>query len=196
MRRYIEFLRRDEVMERMIKKSGELSLSRNFNYFQSLAENMIYQQLNGKAAKTIYKRFLALFPGKKPTPELLIKIEESDLQSVGLSRQKRGYLYSLAEKFLDSTLTHANFCKMSDDEVINELIQIKGIGKWTAQMFLMFSLARKDVFAQDDFGLRKSIQLNYDFEEMPSPKQAEKFAEKWKPYRSYASLYLWKSKDK
>ena len=141
----------------------------------------------------IFNKFLELFPDKKPTPELLLKIKEEALISVGLSRQKRSYLFSIAEKFSEKKFNSEFFQNLTDEEVINELIQIKGIGKWSAQMFLMFTLARKDVFAPNDLGLRKAIKINYKLENLPTSKEVETFAEKWKPYRTYASILLWRS---
>ena len=139
------------------------------------------------------QRFKELFPKESVTPEFLLKLTEDELLSAGISRQKRGYLYSLSEKFLDGTIKPESFEQMTDEDIIADLIKAKGIGPWTAQMFLMFTLAREDVFAPDDLGLRKAVQLHYKMEELPKPKELEEFAMRWKPYRSYASHYLWRS---
>ncbi|MFX1538719.1 MAG: DNA-3-methyladenine glycosylase family protein [Promethearchaeota archaeon] len=197
MKEAIDFLKKDKVMKAIIEKKGEeIKLSQSDNYFESLLTTIIYQQLSGKAAKSILQKLLALFPEQKPTPELLLKVKEEDLVAAGISRQKRGYLFSLAEKFADGTITTEKFHKMTDEEIIQELVQVKGIGRWSAQMFLMFDLGREDVFAPDDLGLRKALQINYDFDELPKPKEAGKFAERWKPYRTYASIFLWRSISK
>lgn len=195
MKKAFDFLKKDKIMKKLIESNkDEINFSISENYFENLIETIIYQQLSGKAAKTIYQRFLELFDNRKPTPKKILKLSEDQLASAGISRQKRGYLYSLAEKFQDGTVNPELFHDQSDEEIIDELVQIKGIGRWSAQMFLMFNLARVDVFAPDDLGLRKAIQINYNMEELPTPKEAEKIAEKWKPYRSYASVLLWRSR--
>ncbi|NHJ46941.1 MAG: DNA-3-methyladenine glycosylase 2 family protein [Asgard group archaeon] len=194
MNQALEFLKKDKVMKRLVETyTEEINFSISKNHFMDLLETIIYQQISYKAAKTIFDRFLQLFNDQKPTPEKLMKLTEEELASAGVSRQKRGYLYSLSEKFQDGTVKPEKYEKMSDEDIINELVQIKGIGKWTAQMFLMFNLGREDIFAPDDLGLRKGIQKQYNLEEMPKPKEAEKFAERWKPFRSYASILLWRS---
>ncbi|HUU78939.1 MAG TPA: DNA-3-methyladenine glycosylase 2 family protein [candidate division Zixibacteria bacterium] len=193
MNEIIDFLKKDKVLGKIIQKEGTITLRQSESYFLDLVETIIAQQISGKAANSIIKKFYELFKNKKPTPDLLLKKSEEELVSAGISKQKRGYLYSLAEKFKDKTITPDRFPEMADQEIIDELVQIKGIGKWSAQMFLMFTLRREDIFAPDDLGLRKALVINYDFEDLPKPKEAEKFAERWKPYRSYASLYLWKS---
>ena len=193
MNQAIQFLKKDKVMKSIIAKIGEVTLTKNPNYFESLVEQMIYQQITGKAAATIFQRFKALFPKENVTPKFLLKLTEDELLSAGISRQKRGYLYSLSEKFLDGTIKPDGFEQLTDEDIITDLIKAKGIGPWTAQMFLIFTLAREDVFAPDDLGLRKAIQLHYKMEELPKPKELEEFAKRWKPYRSYASHYLWRS---
>jgi len=200
MNQAIQFLKKDKVMKSIIEKVDEVTLSKNPNYFESLVEQMIYQQITGKAAATIFQRFKTLFPKEKVTPEFLLKLTEDELKltedellSAGISRQKRGYLYSLSEKFLDGTIKPDSFEQMTDEDIIADLIKAKGIGPWTAQMFLIFTLAREDVFAPDDLGLRKAVQLHYKLDELPKPKELEEFAKRWKPYRSYASHYLWRS---
>ena len=193
MKEALDFLKKDKVMKKIIENKSEcLKLNKNENYFDELYQIIIFQQLSGKAANSILKKFQALFPNNKPTAELLAQVNEDELQSAGISRQKRGYLYSLAEKFLDGTILPGQFQEKSDDEIVDELVQIKGIGKWSAQMFLIFTLGRIDVFAPDDLGLRKALQTNYHFEELPKSKEAKAFAERWKPYRTIASL-LWRS---
>lgn len=149
--------------------------------------------MSGKAARTIFNRFLALFPEKKPTPELLLTLDEETLSAVGISRQKRRYLKSLVEKFVDKTIQPELFDELSNKEIIDELTQVKGIGKWTAEIFLMFNLAREDVFPSDDLSLRKALQQNFSLPDLPSAKEAELFAEKWRPYRTIAALLLWRS---
>ncbi|NHK30813.1 MAG: DNA-3-methyladenine glycosylase 2 family protein [Asgard group archaeon] len=194
MNKALEFLKKDKVMKRLVETyTEEIKLQENYNHFVDLVETIIYQQISYKAAKTIFERFTQLFKDQKPTSNKLLKLSEEELANAGISRQKRGYLYSLAEKFQDGTVKPEKYEKLSDNEIIDELVQIKGIGKWSAQMFLLFNLGREDIFAPDDLGLRKGIQKQYKLEELPKPKEAEKFAERWKPYRSYASVLLWRS---
>lgn len=195
MKKALIFLKKDKVMKNLIDTyTEEIKLSESKNHFIDLVETIIYQQLSYKAARTIYKRLVQLFKDQNPTPEKLLKLSEYELASAGVSRQKRNYLYSLAEKFQDGTVNPESYYELSDEEIIDELVQIKGIGRWSAQMFLLFNLGRKDIFAPDDLGLRKAIQLNYNMDEMPKPKEAEVFAERWKPFRSYASVLLWRSR--
>ncbi len=192
MNNVFEFLKKDKALKRIIEKEGEIELSKSDDYFVSLAEAIIYQQISWKAAKTIFEKYGKLFSKGKITPEEHIKLNETDLQAAGVSRQKRFYLDNLAEKFLEESFKPKKFEQMSDEAIITELIQIKGIGRWTAQMFLIFSLAREDVFAPDDLGLRNAIMQIYELKKLLSPKELEQFSVRWQPYRSYVSLYLWK----
>ncbi len=194
MKKAFAFLSKDPVLKKIIDHlDEELSLRCSENYFHDLAKIIIFQQLSGKAARTIFNRFLALFPEKKPAPELLLTLDEETLSAVGISRQKRRYLKSLAEKFVDKTIQPELFDELSNKEIIDELTQVKGIGKWTAEIFLMFNLAREDVFPSDDLSLRKALQQNFSLPELPSAKEAALFAEKWSPYRTIAALLLWRS---
>ncbi len=188
----IEFLKKDKALKQIIEKDGEIELTKNKDYFESLIEAIIFQQISWKAAKTIFEKYKKLFPKGKITPTEHRKLNEVDLQMAGISKQKRAYCDNLSEKFIDKSISPEKFDQMNDEEIITELIQTKGIGRWTAQMFLIFSLARKDIFAPDDLGLRRAIMLIYGFDELPSAKELEQFSIRWKPYRSYASLYLWR----
>ncbi|MBR9678012.1 MAG: DNA-3-methyladenine glycosylase 2 family protein [Nanoarchaeota archaeon] len=193
MKKAVEFLKKDLVMKGIIESVGEVKVDKSDDYFLSLVTSIMYQQLNSKAAKSIFDRFAeACGP---VTPVNVFGLSDEVLKGCGLSRQKRSYLKSLAEHFLNNIITPGKFHELSDQEVVDELVQVRGLGVWSAQMFLMFSLGRLDVFAPLDYGLRKAIQVNYSLKEMPSPKEAEAFAERWKPYRTIASLYLWKSVD-
>jgi len=164
--------------------------------FQSLCESIIFQQLSGKAAGTILARFVALFPKKKfPTPEDVLKIKTEKLRSAGLSGQKSAYLKDLAEKFKDGTIDPKLFPKMSDAEIIEHVMAVKGIGEWTAQMFLMFTLARPDVLPTGDLGIQKGFQKLFALRNRPSPKQMEKLASGWAGHRTVACMYLWSLQD-
>src|SRR3989441_6372822 len=182
----------DPVMRAIIKRVGPCRMEYGEPEFHSLAEAIIYQQLNGKAAVTIFKRFAAL-AGEPLTPEGILKLSEEQLRSVGLSKQKSSYLRDLAAKTHEGKLDFGRLPKLSDDEVIEHLTQVKGIGVWTAQMFLMFALRRKNVLPTGDLGVRTAIRKAYGLEELPKPEQIEELARGWHPYCTVASWYLWRS---
>jgi DNA-3-methyladenine glycosylase II len=180
----------------------------------SLAEAIVYQQLNGKAAETIFKRFAAM-AGEPLTPEGILKLSDEQMRGAGLSKQKSGYLKDLAAKTSSGLLDFARLPELPDAEVVEHLTQVKGIGVWTAQMFLMFTLKRENVLPTGDFGVRMAMHKHYlDVQrakaakksaaakkgrkrrlKLPSPEQMEKIAKRWEPYRSVACWYLWKSLD-
>lgn len=165
---------------------GEINFEWNENDpFYNLAMNIAYQQLAGKAAKAIWNR---VKEKTGITPEGILK---TDLNGTGLSQRKISYMKDLAEKFP----SFKDFAQMSDEEVIKELVQVKGIGEWTAEMFLIFSLKRMNVFSNGDYGLRKAVQKLYDLPEMPKEKEMDQYTEKWAPYKTIAALYLWKWLD-
>jgi DNA-3-methyladenine glycosylase II len=165
-------------------------------YFEALVEAITSQQLSVKAADTIFKRFAALTPGKKfPTPQEILKMRVPKMRSAGLSGMKVSFIKDLAKKVLDGSLDLKHIDAMRDDEVIAHLVSVKGIGRWTAEMFLIFSLHRDDVFSYGDLGLRNAMQKIYKMKKTPTPAQAEKITAKWRPYRSLGSRYLWASLD-
>jgi DNA-3-methyladenine glycosylase II len=184
----------DPVLCAIIKRVGPYRMEYGDPEFHSLAEAIIYQQLNGKAAVTIFKRFAAL-AGEPLTPEGILKLSEEQLRSVGLSKQKSSYLRDLAAKTHEGKLDFGRLPKLSDDEVIEHLTQVKGIGVWTAHMFLMFALRRPNVLPTGDFGVRMAMKKYYKKRKLPKPAQMEKIAKAWEPYRSVACWYLWKSLD-
>jgi DNA-3-methyladenine glycosylase II len=164
--------------------------------FEALVEAIVSQQLSIKAADTIFNRFVALTPGKKfPTPREIIKMPTAKMRKCGLSGMKVKFIKDLAKKTLDGTLNFKTIDRLSDEEVIEHLMSVKGIGRWTAEMFLIFSLRRDDVFSFGDLGLRNGLQHIYKMKKPPTPRQAEKITAKWKPYRSLGSRYLWASLD-
>lgn len=165
------------------------------NPFLSLAGSIIYQQISTKAGDSIYKRFLALFGKKKPSPKLLLAIKETDLRSAGLSIQKIKYLRDLAEKFDDGTVNPKLFHTMTDEEVKEHLIRVKGIGPWTADMFLIFALNRPDVLPVGDLGIVKGFQKVFKLKKMPDEKRMRLLAKPHKGEHTYLSLYLWQSLD-
>ena len=195
MRRAVTHLKNsDPVLSAIIERIGACRMEFAEPAFHSLAEAIIYQQLNGKAAFTIFKRFAAL-AGEPLTPEGILKLTNEQMRGVGLSKQKATYLRDLAEHTHRGDLDFARLPDLSDEEVIEHLTQVKGIGVWTAHMFLMFSLRRPNVLPVGDFGVRSAIRKHYKKRKMPNPKQMEKIAKSWEPYRSIACWYLWRSLD-
>ena len=162
------------------------------NYFWSLCRSIIYQQISGKAAKTISDRFLALFrSGINIQPREVLDIDINSLYSIGLSRQKASYMKNIAEAFGNKLINDENFIMMNDEEILKQLTMIKGVGKWTAEMFLIFTLRRSDVFPVTDLGVQKGFQIVYDLDELSTIEQMNEKAEEWKPYRTIVTLYLW-----
>lgn len=163
------------------------------DYFVCVCREIIGQQLSGKVADIIYDRFLKLFPKGNITPKRVLQIPDNKIRKIGTSWSKISYIKDLARKVTSGELNLQTIASLSDEEVIAELTKIKGIGPWTAEMFLMFTLGREDVFSYGDLGLRRAIQKLYKFKKEPSVKQMEKIVNKWKPYRTYAARLLWKS---
>jgi 3-methyladenine DNA glycosylase/8-oxoguanine DNA glycosylase len=164
--------------------------------FLALAESIAYQQLNGKAAATIYGRFHALYPGKGPTPEGVLETSDEAMRGAGLSRAKMLAIRDLAAKTLDGTVpTAARLRSLPDDEIIERLTQIRGIGRWTAEMLLMFRLGRPDVLPATDYGVRQGFAIAYRKRSLPTPAKLLQHGERWRPYRSVASWYLWRALD-
>ncbi|KKS31067.1 MAG: DNA-3-methyladenine glycosylase II [Candidatus Amesbacteria bacterium GW2011_GWA2_42_12] len=164
-------------------------------YFYKLVREIAHQQLAGKAAAAIFSRFEALFPNKNITPKRVVALSHESIRGVGLSNAKARYIRNIAEGVESGLLKLHNLPKMSDEEVVLHLIQIKGIGRWTAEMFLMFTLGREDVFSYGDLGLRNAMKKLYKFRKEPTQERIEKIVKKWVPYKTYASLALWKSLD-
>jgi 3-methyladenine DNA glycosylase/8-oxoguanine DNA glycosylase len=194
----IQHLSGDKHLGAFIRGYGPLMLRRSTrqNAFESLAESIIYQQLSGKAAATICARFVALYAPKKfPTPQDVLKTNIEKLRTVGLSQQKASYLQDLAAKFEDGTIDPKKFKRMSDQEIIEHVTAVKGIGEWTAQMFLMFTLARPDVLPTGDLAIQKAFQKVFKLRKKPSPKQMEKLAACWAGHRTVACMYLWRMLD-
>lgn len=186
----------DPEIHPLIDQLELTEINREYNYFKSLVRAIIYQQLSGKAAKTISDRFIALYDGKEyPTPSDVLETDHELLRSVGLSNAKANYIKNIAQAFLNNTLDYKNLDYLDDETIMEQLVSIKGIGPWTAQMFLMFTLNRPDVFPTGDLGVQKGFQQFFKLKELPKPKDMEKRAEKWKPYRTVMSLYFWKVVD-
>jgi DNA-3-methyladenine glycosylase II len=184
----------DPVLRAIIERVGPCRMQFSLPEFSSLAEAIVYQQLNGRAAETIFQRFTML-AGNPPTPEGILQLSDAQLRSVGLSKQKTAYVKDLAEKTLAGRLDFSRLPGLTDEEVIAHLTQVKGIGVWTAHMFLIFSLQRPDVLPTGDYGVRMAMQKHYKKRRLPQPKDMEKIAQAWAPYRSIACWYLWRSLD-
>ncbi len=192
-------MRRDPVMRALIKRTGPCRLadSQHADPFESLVQAIVWQQLSWKAALTIYRRFQAIFDGGRcPAPQELVDAPVAPLRAAGLSRQKIGYLKDLAAKVEDGSLPLAALEAMNDEQVIEALTHVKGIGRWSAEMFLIFKLHRPDVLPVDDLAIQKAFQRAYRMRKLPSAKRMLQLGEKWRPYRSVASWYLWESLDK
>ena len=195
MRKAVNHLKKsDPILRAIIERVGPFRMEFGPPEFHSLAESILYQQLNGKAAATIFQRFTGL-AGDPLTPEGILKLTDEELRSVGLSKQKSAYLRDLSEKTAAGLLDFARLADLPDQEVIQHLTQVKGVGVWTAQMFLMFTLKRPDVLPTGDYGVQAAIKKHYKKRKWPKPHIMEKIAKPWAPYRSVACWYLWKSLD-
>jgi DNA-3-methyladenine glycosylase II len=188
----------DADLAPIIGIAGLPSITPNKNYYQELVGSIISQQLSVKAAATIFKRFLALFPGDEfPTPGQILEKNIEELRSVGLSRQKGTYIQDLAVKVLEETVRFNHLDALSNEDVIAELTKIKGVGVWTVHMFLIFCMGRLDVLPTGDLGIKNGMYSLYNLKEKPTPEEMEVIAElhKWHPYESVASWYIWHSLD-
>lgn len=186
----------DATLGRLIKRAGpfKMELRRMHNPFEALARNIIHQQLHGNAATAIHLRVLALCGKKQLHPQDILEASEESLRGAGLSEAKLAALKDLAAKTLDGTVpTLARLRRMSDEEIIEHLTEVRGIGRWTVEMLLMSRLGRPDVLPVGDFAVRKGFQLTYDLEEMPKPKALVEYGERWRPFRSVASWYMWQA---
>lgn len=191
----IEALRAgDPVLREVIDRVGLFEASFEPDLWWALVDAIASQQLSVKAAATISGRVADLGPrGKRPPPEQLLDTPDETLRACGLSRAKTAYVKDLAAKWIDGTLEPRRIPKMPDEEVIEHLVRVKGIGRWTAEMVLIFTLGRLDVLPVDDLGLRVAVQKAYGLDERPLKPELERIGEPWRPYRSIATLYLWRS---
>ena len=187
----------DPVLARVIAQSGLCTIRPHRNYYQELVESIIGQQLSVKAAAAIRERFWGLFEAEFPTPEQLIATDVETLRSVGFSRAKAAYVHDLAQRVHDGKLRFDAIDDLSNSEVAQELTAVKGIGQWTAHMFLMFCMGRSDVLPVGDLGIRNGIRALYGFSDAPTPEQISELATQngWHPYESVASWYIWQSLD-
>lgn len=192
----------DPMLGTLIEEIGPLSVAererrrsveRPQDAFGALVRTIVGQQLSTRAARTIHARLLGVFDGKTPTPRELAAASEKDLRAAGLSGRKVTYLRDLATHVLDGSLELDRLTELSDEAVIEEIVAVRGLGRWSAEMFLIFHLARPDVISGGDLGIRRAIQLAYGLDAMPTPDEVVERAERWRPHRSLASLYLWES---
>ena len=181
----------DPKMEKLINKYEKPYFVKENNYFESIVRSIIYQQLSTKSASKIYGRFNKLFENGSLNPESVIEQSNDTYRSIGLSRQKISYIFNVADAYTNGMIPQ-NFDKYGDEDIINTLIQIKGIGKWTAQMFLMFTLNRPDILPELDLGINKGFKIYFKLNQLPSEDYMQKKAEKWRPYRTLACWYLWR----
>ena len=195
MRKAIYHLKNaDSVLAAIIDRIGPYRMQFSEPTFHRLAESILYQQLNGKAAATIFDRFTAA-AGDPLTPEGILKLSDTQMRGVGLSKQKTSYLRDLSEKAKAGLLELEKLNNLPDHDVIAHLTQVKGIGVWTAHMFLMFSLRRPDILPTGDYGIQAAMKKHYKKRKWPKPAVMEKIARPWVPYRSVACWYLWRSLD-
>jgi DNA-3-methyladenine glycosylase II len=188
----------DPVLERLMEKVGPVSVkAKRVAVFQSLVQAIVYQQLSGKAASTIFNRFTALFgDGGFPSADQALTMSPARLRSAGLSRPKANYILGIAERAASGSLLTLEQCaELADAEIVQRLTEIKGVGRWTVEMFLIFNLGRLDVLPVHDLGVRRGFQIAYRKRKMPEPEQLERFGEKWRPYRTVAARYLWRAVD-
>jgi DNA-3-methyladenine glycosylase II len=195
-----ELMKADPALAKLMKEFGPIEPERDRrgsreDAYEALARAICGQQLSTKAAATIWGRIEALFGGGTPSPKQIIEADPQDLRDAGLSWSKVSYFRDLAERVEDGDLDVGRLPELSDDQVIEELTAIKGIGRWTAEMFLIFHLGRPDVLSTGDLGIRKGAQLALGLEKMPSPAELDELGARWSPHRTIASLYFWRSLD-
>ena len=191
-------LSKDKKLEKIFSAQQEYILNKENNIHLAICSSIISQQLSTKVAAVIYGRFLKLFKRKTPSPKDILAMDFDTLRAIGLSNAKTNYVINVCNFFIENKLTDARLHKMEDEELIEFLTQIKGIGRWTAEMILMFTLGREDVFALDDLGIQQAMTKLYKLDASDKKLMKQKMttiSEKWRPYRTYACRYLWNWKD-
>jgi DNA-3-methyladenine glycosylase II len=186
----------DPVLREIIERVGPYRIQHTEPDFETVARGIVFQQLSGSSARAIFGRLKeALGTGARMAPESILSLRVADARDAGLSQQKANYLRDLAKKTQTGVIDFARLPRLSDEQVIEHLTVVKGVGVWTAQMFLMFALRRPDVLATGDLGVRSAIRKAYRLRSLPAPIKVEKLGAKWRPYRSVACWYLWRSHD-
>ena len=193
-------MRADKVLRRLMEEQGPIDpeIDRRASRpdpREALARAIVGQQLSTRAARSIWEKLVGQFGGKLPPPEALLRKRKPTLRKAGLSNAKVEFIRDLAAHVKDGRLDLKRLGKLPDEDVIAELIEVKGVGRWTAEMFLIFHLGRPDVVSVGDLGIRRAVQLAYGMEELPGPEELERLAEEWRPHRTLACLYLWRSLD-
>jgi DNA-3-methyladenine glycosylase II len=193
-----ELMRADKVLRRLMEEGGPIdpAMDRRGSRpdpYEALARAIVGQQLSTKAAASIWSKLLAIFDGETPDPKSLLRRRPETLRKAGLSNAKVEFLRDLARRVNDGSLDLKRLKDLPDEDVIAALIEVKGIGRWTGEMFLIFHLARPDVVSTGDLGIRRAVQIAYGMEELPGPEELERIAEEWRPHRTLACLYLWRS---
>lgn len=180
-------------MRELVSVIGDCTLTPRRNYFAVLCDSIISQQISVHVARVLFGRFQALFPNRRPNPQRVLHLTEDTFRAVGISRQKVGYLKDLAKGFMEGRIVSHRLWRQRDEDIVNDLVSVRGIGRWTAEMFLIFSLNREDVLPTGDLGIQKAIQRWYGLHDFPGPEQILEIGSHWKPYRTIASWYLWAS---
>ena len=193
MKHILQHLSKDAVMAEIIERVGPFAMSYRDPTFEALVRSIVSQQLSTKVAAVIYNRLAKAVRGGAMTPESILRLRTTTMRKVGLSGQKVDYIQSLARHAVDGSLPFESLIEMDDEAVIARLTQVKGVGVWTAHMFLMFGLRRPDILAVGDLGIRQAIQRAYTLPKMPKPAEVERIAANWRPHRSVACWYLWRS---
>lgn len=195
---YIDHLSKDRILRNVLVEQDPVELRQRKNIPLRLCASIMSQQLSTKVAEVLFRRFLELYDGKEPTPQQIADTPYDTLKGIGLSHAKTAYMQNVARFATENKLTDARLKKMSDEEIIELLTQIKGVGRWTVEMLLMFTLGREDVFAVDDYGIQVAMKKLYkldDTNKKEFKKKMQTIAAKWAPYRTYACLHLWRWKD-
>jgi len=191
----LKILNKDSRMRKLINDYGLPHFKPKNDYFQSLMHSIVFQQLSGKVANIIYQRLIQLLPKNKVTPKEVLILTNKDMREIGLSSQKINYIKNLANYFDTNLFNENKVKKMSNEAISRELIEIKGIGQWTIDMFLMFTLNRTDVMPYSDLGIQKGMKTLLNLDKLPTMDEMKKNSIKWKPYRTVACWYLWKIVD-
>lgn len=187
-------LNKDLKLKKIIDKHDKPIFEKNNDYYDSLSKSIIYQQLSGRVAKVIYYRFLDIFDDRKPNPNIILNISDIELKNIGLSNQKTSYIKDLSKYFLEKGES-TNFELLNDYEIRQELISIKGIGHWTIDMFLMFTILRPNILPTGDLGIKNGFKKLFNLKELPKDDYMLKKSEPWEPYRTIACYYLWRLVD-
>jgi len=195
---HIAHLSKDKKLKKVIDSQSPFILEKRNKVYLRLCSSILSQQLSTTVAKVLYRRFLELFDGKEPTTKQILETPAETFRGIGFSNAKASYVHNVCRFFIENKITDEQLHEMENEEIISLLTQIKGVGKWTVEMILMFTLGREDVFALDDLGLKQSVIKLYNIKEPDKKlllKKIEKISLKWSPYRTYASRYLWNWKD-